>query len=80
MSDDVDQFYADHVARGPNHVVLVTVILPDGTIGRVEVFSTLAKAQEWSDTLPDDTYSHCVHSPHIIDVPEYGNVPKGERN
>lgn len=42
------------------------------------VFSTVAKAQEWMDTLLDEY--QCLCAPFVVDMPDYGNVPKKEQN
>jgi hypothetical protein len=78
LSEDIDAFYAEHTAGGPTHVVATIAVRKDGS-SDFAVFSTLDKARAWSASLSEETYEHCVHSPYIVDVPEYGNVPKGQR-
>jgi hypothetical protein len=76
----MDAFYAAHAAGGPGNVVLALaqpIIADHGE--RIGVFSTIAKARAWADTLSEDEFAGVVFSPYVIDVPEYGNVPKGER-
>lgn len=43
------------------------------------VFSTIEKARAWCDTLCEETYDHTVAAPFVVDVPEFGNVPKRDR-
>lgn len=76
--DDIAPFYAAHAAGGPGNVVLARAQRKDGG-ERVGVFSTLARATAWSDGLSDEEYHGTVFVPYVVDVPEYGNVPKGER-
>lgn len=75
---DIDAFYAEHAAGGPGNVVAVHAMRRDGR-ERLGVFSTFEKARAWSDSLSEREYSSVVFAPYVIDVPEYGNVPKGER-
>ena len=79
MSDETEAFYARHAEGGPNHVVLAMALRADGNGFRCEVFSTLPLAHAWSDALSDTEFISTVFAPHIIDVPEYGNVPKEKR-
>lgn len=76
--DDIDPFYAAHAAGGPGNVVVVHVVLKDGG-ERLGIFSTIEKARAWSESLDDDAHHGVVFVPYVVDVPEYGNVPKGER-
>ena len=75
MSDSAETFYAQHAAGGPTNVVVAYAIRKDEGQD-IGIFSTLQKAREWSDALSDDRYHGCVFAPYIIDVPEFGNVPK----
>lgn len=71
---DFEEYYADHVANGPAYVVMAMAI---GGDNRVHVFSSLEKAETWGDSLGDD-YT-LIYSTRVIDVPEFGNVPKESR-
>ena len=71
---DINAFYAAHIANGPNHVVLVTIFF--GANEDTHIFSSLEKAQTWADKQAGTA----LFSTRVIDVPEYGNVPKGEQN
>lgn len=75
---EVDEFYALHAAGGSGNVVAVHAQRKDGG-ERLGIFSTVERARAWSDSLSDDEYVGSVFVPYVIDVPEYGNVPKGER-
>jgi hypothetical protein len=70
------RFYADHVAGGPTHIVMAIAAHKNGH-DHLAVFSSLEKAEAWADSLEDDEYYGVTFAPGIIDVPEYGNVPKG---
>ena len=74
----VDQFFAEHAAGGPSHIVAAMAVKAAGGED-FAVFSTIAKARAWADTLNDDDYRGVVFVPYVVDVPEYGNVPKGKR-
>lgn len=75
-------FFDDHAAGGPSNVVIVH-FYADGN-ERVGVFSTLEAAYRWVDKVRDDERleddeSCAVFVPYIIDVPEYGNIPKNKQ-
>lgn len=75
MSDSVDAFYQHHAAGGATHIVVAHAMRKDGAQD-IGIFSTLALARAWSDGLDDERYHGCVFAPYVIDVPEFGNVPK----
>lgn len=70
-----EQFFARHVAGGPTHVVAA---FAERAIDGCDfaVFSSLALAQAWADGLDDADYDGVVFVPYVIDVPEFGNVPR----
>ena len=76
---EVDEFYAEHEAGGPTHVVMAIGVCKGSDGFRNGIFSTIAKARAWANTLSDDEYEHVVFAPYIVDVPEYGNVLKRHR-
>lgn len=78
MSDDIDTFYAKHAAGGPSHVVACIAMRKDDN-SEFSVFSTIANARAWADSLSDDDYHGCVFVPYVVDCPEFGNVPKEAR-
>jgi len=81
MSAETARFWADHIAGGPGNVVVALAQpLPGVEHGeRIGIFSTIENASAWADTLSEDEFSGVVFVPYVIDVPEYGNVPEGER-
>lgn len=75
---DAERSFDDHVAGGPTNIIVATAICNDGDF--IGIFSTYAGAQKWADSWEDD--EECkgiVFAPYVIDVPEYGNVPKAEQ-
>lgn len=76
---EVDAIFRLHTSGGPQNVVLA-IVTCDGR-ERYGIFSTLDRAHEWADTFDcdDEESSGAVFVPYVIDVPEYGNVPKGQR-
>jgi hypothetical protein len=72
------RFWAEHAAGGPGNVVAAYARRNDGgeTLG---IFSTIALAEAWAESLDEEEYAGVVFAPYVIDVPEYGNVPKEER-
>lgn len=79
MSDDTEAFFAKHAAGGPSHIVLAMAMRANDGGFRCQAFSSLALALAWSASLSEQEFTGTVFAPHVIDVPEYGNVPKGER-
>ncbi len=61
-------FFEKHCAGGG--VISTLVVLPDGS-DREGIFSTIDKAEFWVDSFGPDAIA--VHSPKIVDYPEYGN-------
>jgi hypothetical protein len=81
MDAEVAQYYAEHFASGDNHVLLVEVGLPNGDRHH-GIFRCTEKANAWAETFDygdEDEESYALFSPYVIDVPEFGNIPKSER-
>jgi hypothetical protein len=73
--DEVREAFAEHVAHGPTHVVMVHFYMGDGD-DRHEVFSTLAQAEAWANDMHAQYGDGAaIFAPRIIDCPEYGNIP-----
>jgi hypothetical protein len=43
------------------------------------IFSASDNASAWCASLCEETYTQTVTAPFVVDVPEFGNVPKHER-
>ena len=59
--------------------VVITVLLKEGVQERVDIFSTREKADAWADKFDADDGYACVFVPYVVDEPEFGNVPRRER-
>ena len=59
--------------------VVIAVLLKEGEQERVDVFSTREKADAWADKFSGDDGYACVFVPYVVDEPEFGNVPRRER-
>lgn len=77
MDDEVTAFYARHCAS-PGGVILARIVDDTDTDTAMGIFSTLEAAREWSDTWDDGCIAFFI--PHVIDVPDYGNVPMDEQH
>jgi hypothetical protein len=66
----VDDFFARH-RGGSGNVILTIAVNADGD-QRHGIHSDIEKARGWSEKLGDDW--SCVHSPYVVDEPDYGNA------
>lgn len=65
-------FYNEH--RGGSGAVIMVTVFDGGLPNRMGVFSCIERAEEWAAKLGDDV--QIVFSPHVVDEPYFGNVPK----
>lgn len=69
MTDDPEAFFEAH-CKTPGGILLVF------SGDEIVAFSSLEKAKDWMKTRTEP----CVVSPHIIDEPDFGNVPREKMN
>lgn len=76
MTDQsVSDFYEQHAAGGPDCVVVAHVYFDDGE--RIGIFRSLDRAHAWADNFEhDETCRGAVFAPYVIDIPDFGNVPR----
>ena len=77
MSAEKDEFFARH--RGGTGNVVVAWVLKDGERDQISVFGSIEQANAWANRFNEDDGYVCVFVPFVVDEPDYGNVPKRER-
>lgn len=78
LDDEILDFYEKHCAE-PGGVVLAHFYHDDGSC-ESGVFSTLVLANRWAEAISEKSEGSVIFAPHVIDVPEYGNIPDKELN
>lgn len=76
---DTEKYFEKHEAGGPTHVVVAKAVGRHGNDCE-GIFSSIANAQAWADTLDDENFHGVVFVPYVIDVPEFGNIAKDTRH
>ncbi len=74
----INDFYARHCAM-PDGVVVVTVYNADGEAQDLGVFSSLEFAEDWVDSLRQETGEHLDSflAPYLVDEPRLRQYPAG---